>query len=48
MHKTCAECHAREAEKKNKPELGNCYTCHQSLRPRQFLEAQFAAGADLQ
>jgi hypothetical protein len=47
MHKKCAECHAREAEKQNRPELGYCHTCHQSLRPRQFHEAQFAVGADL-
>jgi len=34
MHDTCGKCHKREAEKPNHPALSECYTCHESLKPR--------------
>lgn len=34
MHRTCVECHSRESESVNRPNLGDCRTCHESLRVR--------------
>ena len=34
MHKNCMECHEKEAEKADRPELPDCSTCHRSLTPR--------------
>ena len=34
MHHTCIPCHQREADSVGRPELGECSTCHQSLRAR--------------
>jgi hypothetical protein len=34
MHKNCVECHEKEAEKADRPELPECSTCHRSLTPR--------------
>jgi Ni/Fe-hydrogenase subunit HybB-like protein len=34
MHKNCMECHEKEAEKADRPELPDCSTCHRSLAPR--------------
>jgi Ni/Fe-hydrogenase subunit HybB-like protein len=34
MHKNCVECHEKEAEKADRPELPECSTCHRSLAPR--------------
>ncbi|MCG6956577.1 MAG: polysulfide reductase NrfD [Gemmatimonadetes bacterium] len=33
MHGTCLACHEDEAEKRNRPELRECSTCHTSLTP---------------
>jgi hypothetical protein len=35
MHRTCIECHRKEAARVKRPHLGDCQTCHKSLRPRQ-------------
>jgi hypothetical protein len=32
MHRMCIECHKTEAVKQHKPHLGDCGTCHESLR----------------
>ncbi len=32
MHQTCIECHKKEAVAQSKPHLGDCQTCHKSLR----------------
>lgn len=32
MHRTCVECHKAEELKQDKPHLGDCRTCHDSLR----------------
>jgi len=32
MHDTCVPCHQREAEAQERPKLGECGTCHESLR----------------
>ena len=34
MHGTCLACHSEEADKRNRPELRECSTCHTSLTPR--------------
>lgn len=34
MHDNCIPCHRREEQTSNHPGLGECYTCHQSLKPR--------------
>ena len=34
MHENCMGCHEDEAEKQDRPELGDCSTCHSSLEPR--------------
>jgi Ni/Fe-hydrogenase subunit HybB-like protein len=34
MHGTCIECHKKEAVKQGKPHLGDCQTCHESLRAK--------------
>lgn len=34
MHRTCVGCHKAEAVKRNKPDLDECKTCHDSLRAR--------------
>ena len=34
MHNTCTPCHQQNAESVGRPELGECCTCHQSLRAR--------------
>ena len=42
MHRTCVECHKAEAVKQNKPHLGDCRTCHPSLRALPAPEAALA------
>jgi len=42
MHKTCIECHKKEAARVNRPDLGDCLTCHPSLRPAKTATAQVA------
>ncbi len=34
MHKNCVACHREEQKKGVKKGLGECYTCHPSLRAR--------------
>jgi Ni/Fe-hydrogenase subunit HybB-like protein len=34
MHQCCVTCHRTEAIKQGKPDLADCRTCHESLRPR--------------
>jgi len=34
MHRTCIECHASEGKRLDKQRLGDCQTCHDSLRAR--------------
>ncbi len=34
LHRTCIDCHQKEAAKVNKPHLGDCSTCHESLRAK--------------
>jgi Ni/Fe-hydrogenase subunit HybB-like protein len=34
MHGRCIECHKKEAIKQAKPHLGDCQTCHESLRAK--------------
>ncbi len=48
MHRTCIACHKREAVKQNKPHLGDCQTCHPSLRGRPASQtvARLSAGGD--
>ena len=43
MHQTCVECHKKEAIKLNKPHLGDCQTCHESLRSRPMPEPSMAS-----
>ena len=33
MHENCADCHKEKAEEVERPHLGDCRTCHQSLDP---------------
>lgn len=47
VHRLCIECHKAEAVKQNKPQLGDCQTCHKSLRARPALQpavARLSAG----
>ena len=32
MHRTCIECHRKEADRVERPHLGDCQTCHETLR----------------
>jgi hypothetical protein len=34
MHDTCFECHKQEAGSSDRATLSECYTCHESLKPR--------------
>ncbi|MGD8921972.1 MAG: polysulfide reductase NrfD [Candidatus Zixiibacteriota bacterium] len=34
VHRTCIECHRKEAARVERPHLGDCQTCHKSLRPK--------------
>jgi hypothetical protein len=36
MHFNCIECHRKENNIANKPDLGECYTCHKSLKPNEL------------
>jgi Ni/Fe-hydrogenase subunit HybB-like protein len=38
MHQTCIDCHKEKAEEVNRPHLGDCGTCHESLRARPILQ----------
>jgi hypothetical protein len=44
MHGTCIECHEKEAEKLDRPELRDCSTCHNSLGSRPVPTQVIAAG----
>jgi hypothetical protein len=35
LHTNCIECHEEEAERQDRPTLGDCSTCHPSLRLRE-------------
>ncbi len=35
MHANCADCHKEKAAEVERPELGDCSTCHRSLTPRE-------------
>ncbi len=37
MHGTCIECHDNKACELNRQELNKCFTCHESLKPKQEL-----------
>ena len=47
MHGTCFECHQEEALKLDRPELGDCSTCHKSLGPRSISSGVLACRARL-
>jgi hypothetical protein len=42
MHETCITCHKAEADHVGRPHLGDCSTCHQSIRSREILLAAAA------
>jgi hypothetical protein len=42
MHKTCVECHAKEAARSDKKMLDVCGTCHQSLKAGDLPDSQMA------
>jgi len=42
MHRTCIECHVKEAARVDKPHLGECRTCHESLRARPMPQPSMA------
>jgi len=44
MHGTCTECHQEEGRKLDRPDLGDCSTCHKSLKPRSSPVQTLAAG----
>jgi hypothetical protein len=35
FHENCIPCHKKEAEKAGRSDLGDCATCHETLRPRE-------------
>jgi hypothetical protein len=35
LHENCVGCHKEEAAKRERPGLGDCSTCHESLRRRE-------------
>jgi hypothetical protein len=39
LHENCIACHKTEAAKQERPTLGDCSTCHETLRRREGLTA---------
>jgi len=46
MHKLCIECHKSESVKRGRPHLGDCQTCHESLRAKPASSPLMAKGID--
>jgi len=42
MHRLCVDCHKAEAARLQKPNLGDCWTCHETLKARPIAEPSVA------